>query len=50
VSTPLSWREIETAKHPGQLAFGPEQVLERAERHGDLLADLLEPALAATLT
>jgi bifunctional non-homologous end joining protein LigD len=49
VSTPLSWREIETAKHPNQFVFSPEQVLERAERHGDLLADLLDPALAATL-
>ena len=49
VSTPVSWHEIETCTRPDQLAFTPEQVVERAERQGDLLADLLDPRLAAEL-
>ena len=49
VSTPVSWHEIETCTRPEQLAFTPEQVIERIERHGDLLADLLDPRLAAGL-
>jgi bifunctional non-homologous end joining protein LigD len=49
ISTPLTWPDVESATRPGQLAFTPEQTLERVERHGDLLADLLDPTLAAQL-
>lgn len=49
VSTPVTWHEIENCRRPEQLAFTPEQVVERVERHGDLLADLLDPRLAARL-
>jgi bifunctional non-homologous end joining protein LigD len=49
VSTPVSWHEIETCTRPDQLAFTPEQVIDRIERHGDLLADLLDPRLAGGL-
>jgi bifunctional non-homologous end joining protein LigD len=39
VSTPLTWDDIEG---DGDLRFGPDDVLDRIERHGDLLAPLLE--------
>jgi bifunctional non-homologous end joining protein LigD len=41
VSTPLSWDEVEDAvarASAEHLAFGPAEVLERVERHGDLFA------------
>ncbi|MEO5877929.1 MAG: non-homologous end-joining DNA ligase [Streptosporangiaceae bacterium] len=38
VSTPLSWDEVED---PGDLRFTAEEVLERVDKHGDLLAPLL---------
>lgn len=44
VSTPISWKEIETAlrkKKADLLRFGPEQVLQRVKRQ----ADLFEPVL-----
>jgi bifunctional non-homologous end joining protein LigD len=45
VSTPLAWEEVEAvacgdAPAP---AFGPTDVLDRVDEHGDLLADLLVP-------
>jgi bifunctional non-homologous end joining protein LigD len=49
VSAPVGWAEIEACERPQDLAFSPEQVLDRVERHGDLLADLLDPHLAAAL-
>jgi bifunctional non-homologous end joining protein LigD len=44
VSTPLSWEEVERgsrARKERQLSCGPEELLERVERHGDLFAPLL---------
>jgi bifunctional non-homologous end joining protein LigD len=38
VSTPLSWDEVERCRRPGDLVFGPAEVLERVERRGDLFA------------
>lgn len=49
VSTPLGWDEVEACTRPEQLSFTPAQVLDRVDRYGDLLADLLDPALAAAL-
>jgi bifunctional non-homologous end joining protein LigD len=45
VSTPLTWDEVE-AIVAGEVAarqFGPGEVLDRIEEHGDLLEDLLTP-------
>ncbi|MEC4015493.1 non-homologous end-joining DNA ligase [Streptomyces sp. H27-D2] len=42
VATPVSWDEIAACSAPEDLAFAPEQVLERAEAHGDLLAPLAD--------
>lgn len=45
VSTPVTWDELEHALERGDgdaLRFGPEQVLQRLERRGDLMAPLLE--------
>jgi bifunctional non-homologous end joining protein LigD len=39
VSTPVTWDEIESN---ADLEFGPDDVLERVERDGDLLAPMLE--------
>jgi len=44
VSTPLRWSEVEQAlerRDPGALVFGPKEVLQRADRHGDLFAPIL---------
>ncbi|HWH43392.1 MAG TPA: DNA ligase D [Thermoleophilaceae bacterium] len=44
VSTPVTWDEVEGALASGRaeyLAFGPAEVLERVERHGDLFAPVL---------
>jgi bifunctional non-homologous end joining protein LigD len=40
VSTPLTWAEVE--KRPDALSFGPDAVLERLERLGDLYRPALE--------
>jgi bifunctional non-homologous end joining protein LigD len=40
VSTPLTWQEVEAG---AARQFGPAEVLERVEEHGDLLGDLLTP-------
>ncbi|MCK9227398.1 MAG: non-homologous end-joining DNA ligase [Syntrophorhabdaceae bacterium] len=45
VSTPLTWDEVDdlAAKgHPGRLQFIFSQVVDRAEKYGDLFADVLE--------
>ncbi|MCW2947507.1 MAG: polymerase LigD, polymerase domain protein [Actinoallomurus sp.] len=39
VSAPVTWEEIENG---ADLRFGPDDVRERVERHGDLLAPILE--------
>jgi bifunctional non-homologous end joining protein LigD len=39
VSAPVTWQEIETGAN---LRFGPDQVRQRVEQHGDLLAPLLK--------
>jgi bifunctional non-homologous end joining protein LigD len=44
-STPLTWDEVEaigTGAEPAR-QYGAGEVLERVERHGDLLSDLLRP-------
>ena len=54
VSTPITWDELEEAfesERPEQLVFEAEDVLARAERHGDLFKPVLAlkqslPALA----
>ena len=43
VATPVRWDEVERAGAEGgpeALVFGPAEVLERIERHGDLFAAL----------
>jgi bifunctional non-homologous end joining protein LigD len=42
VSTPVSWEEVEAcaASRSAELSFGPDQVLERVEKSGDLFAPL----------
>ncbi|WP_034091950.1 non-homologous end-joining DNA ligase [Streptacidiphilus albus] len=49
VSTPVSWEEVEDCVAAEQFAFTPEQVVERIDRYGDLLAGLLDPAAAGRL-
>ena len=49
VSTPVSWDEVEACTRPEQMVFTPDQVVARVRRYGDLLADLLDPSLAAEL-
>jgi bifunctional non-homologous end joining protein LigD len=41
VSTPLTWDEVAACRHPNDLVFTADEVLDRVERHGDLLAPLL---------
>lgn len=44
VSVPVSWDEVQAAlrrKKPELLSFGPEEALTRAERKGDLFAEVL---------
>lgn len=41
VSTPVTWEEIEACRAPEDLLFTSDAVLDRVERHGDLLQDLL---------
>jgi len=48
VSTPITWEELESCEDPADLVFGPDDVLTRADKHGDLLEPLLaedRPAL-----
>jgi len=42
VSTPLAWEEVENCEDPADLVFFSDQALERVQRHGDLMAPLLE--------
>ncbi|WP_428962457.1 non-homologous end-joining DNA ligase [Micromonospora fluostatini] len=46
VSAPLTWDEVEAGaagKRPATRPYTPAEVLDRADHHGDLLADLLTP-------
>ncbi|MBW3583765.1 MAG: non-homologous end-joining DNA ligase [Euryarchaeota archaeon] len=44
VSTPITWDEVESGlERPERLVFGPDAVVERVERHGDLMTGVLEP-------
>jgi bifunctional non-homologous end joining protein LigD len=49
VSTPITWDEVVACSSPDELVFAAPQTLERADSLGDLFADLLDPAKAATL-
>lgn len=42
-SAPVGWEEVADCRRPEQLRFRADQVLQRLERDGDLLADLVEP-------
>lgn len=42
VSTPITWDELESCEDAADLVFGPDDVLSRLEKHGDLLEPLLE--------
>jgi bifunctional non-homologous end joining protein LigD len=45
VSTPVSWDELDdavSAPEPGRLSFEWQEVLERVESHGDLMAPVLD--------
>ena len=48
VSTPVTWDEVAACRHPNDLVFTADEVLDRVEEHGDLLKPLLatkRPAL-----
>ncbi|MEY9965323.1 bifunctional non-homologous end joining protein LigD [Streptacidiphilus sp. MAP12-16] len=49
VSAPISWDDVEAGLAGSELAFTPDEVLHRVERHGDLLAGLLDPRAAHAL-
>ncbi|MFI7119209.1 DNA ligase D [Amycolatopsis sp. NPDC049868] len=40
VATPVTWNEVRACRHPAQLVFAADDVLERVAEHGDLFADL----------
>ncbi len=42
VSTPVTWQEVEACRAPDNLRFLAADVLDRIDRHGDLLRDLVE--------
>ncbi|PHQ52244.1 ATP-dependent DNA ligase [Streptomyces cinnamoneus] len=44
VAAPVTWDEVAACREPGQLAFDPEQVLDRVAEYGDLLAPLTTDA------
>ncbi len=39
VSTPVTWDEVRACRRPAQLGFTADDVLERVDDHGDLLAE-----------
>ncbi len=43
VAAPVGWDEVEACRSPGDLRFGPEEVLDRLQRDGDLLEALGRP-------
>jgi bifunctional non-homologous end joining protein LigD len=42
VSTPVTWDEVRACRHVNHLTFTADEVLDRVEEHGDLLAGLDE--------
>src|SRR3984893_11408224 len=46
VSTPVSWDEVQACRHPEELFFTAETVLDRVAQHGDLFAPLVSLPLA----
>ncbi|MEV4145863.1 DNA ligase D [Amycolatopsis sp. NPDC049691] len=42
VSTPVTWDEVSACRHVNHLTFTAEDVLDRVDEHGDLLAGLAE--------
>ncbi|MFL6119352.1 hypothetical protein [Actinophytocola sp.] len=42
VSTPVTWDEVRACRQPEQLVFTADDVLDRVEARGDLLADLAD--------
>ncbi|WP_410618631.1 hypothetical protein [Amycolatopsis sp. cmx-8-4] len=40
VSTPITWAEVASCSHVTQLTFTADDVLDRIQRYGDLLASL----------
>ncbi|MGK5547360.1 non-homologous end-joining DNA ligase [Streptomyces sp. URMC 127] len=49
VAAPVTWDEVAACRDPADLAFTPEQVLDRTEAYGDLLAPLTGDATRAHL-
>ncbi|NLU71632.1 ATP-dependent DNA ligase [Streptomyces sp. HNM0575] len=49
VSTPLTWDELSAARTADELVFLADQLSLRLERHGDLMAPLLDPGLVRPL-
>ncbi len=49
VSTPVTWEEVEECRTPEALSFLIDDIPGRLDRHGDLLAPLLDPARARPL-
>lgn len=43
VATPVTWDEVAACREPADLAFTPEEVMDRVQRHGDLFAPVAEP-------
>ncbi|TDT33710.1 non-homologous end-joining DNA ligase [Naumannella halotolerans] len=43
VATPVTWDEVAAVDTPEALRFGPEEVLRRVAKSGDLAHDLLDP-------
>jgi bifunctional non-homologous end joining protein LigD len=41
-STPVTWEEVRACRHVNRLTFTADDVLDRIEDHGDLLAGLAE--------
>ena len=46
VSTPVTWDEVASCRHPQDLFFTAETVLDRVAKHGDLFAALLRLPLS----
>ncbi|TMU92944.1 non-homologous end-joining DNA ligase [Streptomyces sp. DASNCL29] len=44
VSAPVTWEEVEACGDPAELTFLIDDIPARLDRHGDLLAPLLDPA------
>ncbi|KJY42060.1 ATP-dependent DNA ligase [Streptomyces sp. NRRL B-1568] len=49
VAAPVTWDEVVACRDPDELVFGPEDVLDRVDTYGDLLAPLAADATRARL-